>query len=932
MKPPTKPAPARQTPAARATPRRLTLLAGLLAQLIIPPVHAQSGSDAPTAPAGIRIVTDGHPQSPDDLIFSLSLEHNETLRTLQLDDDTQTNLIERFARTPGANGRQTLRLTPPIDFDLLSGHTTTLHLTIERNNDPGKEQNPGQETRPAEGQGSRPATREIRIPLNILPPDTLSETLTLRQAIPDDATTYTPQLPLRSAGNARLLAIADADGLWPHRLRDNGDTLHAEGERALALPGKNPPDAAAALGLAIVRELTPSGQRLIQPISLQPLPLAAFTADLDLFPESGSATPRFILPGAWNLDTEIRSLHNAGHRIDPDRFFRVERLDNGDLRLSARQTDATDPATLATPPLATPLYLTLERRLAGQTVTQTLRLLPAAQATSFAPAAADQRSYRILPGENVAGTPAAATASPAPNAPVVPGAPAAGKAQPLPATPLSPLASLSPPTASPRALPTTRDLSGDLTQYQYDALGNRTRITDPLARSTQMAWDAHRRPESLTQTAPEAGSSAPVTRFTYDARDQLIRLTDARHLTTTTTVDGLGQTSALDSPDTGHSPSTHDAAGNLIRLTDARGQTRTHSHDAANRLTRLAYPGASGKQLARVDFVYDEGENSKGQLTRVSEYDASGKLLLSLNYRYHADGRLLDETRHLPTAAGTTLISTQSYTWHPGGALASHTLPSGRRIDYSWNNGQLTALNLTAPGGAPQNIASNIRYHPFGGLKAYTLSNGQTLLRTIDTRGRPGDYTFGHSTRRLEHDPADRLTGINDPADPSRNATYTYDALDRLTGSTQGNRSQTWRYDLTGNRLARSRNDGSSPQSESIDIDPASNRIQRRTPDNGSPHPHQYDAAGNLLDDGQRRLDYDARGRLIQAILGSGTSLYQIDTFGRRVRKKTERGEIIFHYDLSGHLIGESRPDGTPLREIIYLHDTPVAVLIGGAS
>lgn len=916
------------TPRAHRFPRRFPrlaagfvtgLIAGLVTDLSSAPAHAQSAAapslarvadaaDVADATIAAIVVGDGRRTTPDDLILTLRLDPGETLRAIGLDDDdTQNKLIERFVRSAAPDGKTTLRLDPPIDFDRLIGSTTTLRLYIDGPRGP----------------------RERRLPLIVAPVDTLSETLTLRQIVPEGAPSYTPTLPLRQAGNARLLALVDPDGPWAHRLTETGDALYASGEQSLALTGED-----AGLSLAIVRELRPSGARLIQPVSLHPLLLSAFAADLDLVPDDG-APPRFTVPGAWNLDSELLSF--------PDRFL-IERQDNGDLRLTARSREAL--AELGYP--AAPLQLTVERRFAGQRVLQTLRL--AAPTHSDAPAPAQQPvvgdtpqtdtpqanprgSYRILPADPVSFQ--ASPASPPAASPATP---------PVAATPPTPLA---PPAAGqPAATKAARIPSGDITQYQYDALGNRTRLIDPLERSTSTAWDARNRPRTLTQPAPETAGSAPVTRLTWDARDQLTAVTDARGLTTAYAVDGLGRTSRLTSPDTGLAQSAHDAAGNLTSHTDARGQAQTRHYDAANRLVAIVHSGASGLELARVDLSYDQGTNGKGRLTGIDERDAAGKLLSSVAYTYDAQGRLASETRTLPASdarppGSPPTVATQRTTWQAGGRPASRTLPSGRVIAYTWNDGQLSGLSVSAsatasanntPGAAPRTLVSAVGYHPFGGLKRYTLGNGRTIERRIDSRGRLRDYTLGEATRTLGYDAADRIVAIDDSRDARRNAVYTYDLLDRLTGSAQDGRSQAYRFDPTGNRLERSRTPAlGSPATETTTVDPSSNRLLSLAPAGGAMRSFRYDAAGNLVDDGLRQYRYDARGRLNEALLGNASSRYQLDAFGRRVRKDVGSArEIHFHYDTAGHLVAETAADGTPLREFVYLHDTPVAVLVGG--
>jgi len=46
----------------------------------------------------------------------------------------------------------------------------------------------------------------------------------------------------------------------------------------------------------------------------------------------------------------------------------------------------------------------------------------------------------------------------------------------------------------------------------------------------------------------------------------------------------------------------------------------------------------------------------------------------------------------------------------------------------------------TPLGGAPQIVATNIVYQPFGGVKSYALGSGQTYTRDFDLDGRIASY------------------------------------------------------------------------------------------------------------------------------------------------------------------------------------------------
>lgn len=74
-------------------------------------------------------------------------------------------------------------------------------------------------------------------------------------------------------------------------------------------------------------------------------------------------------------------------------------------------------------------------------------------------------------------------------------------------------------------------------------------------------------------------------------------------------------------------------------------------------------------------------------------------------------------------------------------------------------------------------------------------------------------------------------------------------------------------------------------------------------------------------------VQYDSRGRMVQATSSIGATSYQINALGQRVRKTNTLGDTVFHYDTRGHLIAETDPGGGTKREIVYLGDIPVGVV-----
>jgi RHS repeat-associated protein len=71
--------------------------------------------------------------------------------------------------------------------------------------------------------------------------------------------------------------------------------------------------------------------------------------------------------------------------------------------------------------------------------------------------------------------------------------------------------------------------------------------------------------------------------------------------------------------------------------------------------------------------------------------------------------------------------------------------------------------------------------------------------------------------------------------------------------------------------------------------------------------PYQYDAAGNMTNDGSHAYTYDAENRLVQVDAGA-TATYVYDANGLRVRKTVGASNTDFLYDLARNVIAEGSP------------------------
>ena len=209
-----------------------------------------------------------------------------------------------------------------------------------------------------------------------------------------------------------------------------------------------------------------------------------------------------------------------------------------------------------------------------------------------------------------------------------------------------------------------------------------------------------------------------------------------------------------------------------------------------------------------------------------------------------------------------------------------------------------------------QVIVQNVQYHPFGGVKSYTLGNGRIYSRSIDLDGRIASYTLTGANVAIAYDAASRITGIGAN-------TYGYDDLDRITSAVLASSNFGFSYDAVGNRLSKT----TGANSESYTYSSTSNRIATV-----GTRSFTFDANGSTTDDALNTYAYDTRGRMVQATSTVGTTAYQVNALGQRIRKTNTSGDTVFHYDTRGRLIAESDPGGTVKRELFYLGDIPVGV------
>jgi RHS repeat-associated protein len=464
-------------------------------------------------------------------------------------------------------------------------------------------------------------------------------------------------------------------------------------------------------------------------------------------------------------------------------------------------------------------------------------------------------------------------------------------------------------------LKTQADAQANPTDFTYDANGNTNTVTDALGRVTDNDYDPLNR---LARTLQDVGGIAAETKFQYDALDNLTKVTDPKGLDTTYTYNGLGDLTQLQSPDTGTTSYTYDSAGNRQTQTDARGVTTQYGYDALNRLTTLVYPDAT----LNVAYTYDSvpaacGTGEGFALGRLSGMtDGSG----STQYCYDRFGNLV---RKVQTTNGIAFVLRYAYTL--AGQLQALIYPDGTTVDYVRDTqGRTTEVGVTRTGSPREVLLHQASYHPFGPVAGWSYGNGRQMTRSLDQDYRPlavQDPGTGGLSLAFGFDAVGNLTQLTSGTPPP--LSFVYDPLGRLTETRDGPTQaaiDTYSYDKTGNRTAHTTATGTSTYSY-----PTTNH---RLTDVGGVI-RAYDAAGNTLNIGAaKEFVYNAANRMSQVKQAGVVAMnYAYNGRGEQVRKHLGTSNTYTFYDEAGHWLGDYDNTGAPIQQALWMDDLPVGLL-----
>ncbi|MER5539553.1 RHS repeat domain-containing protein [Streptomyces mirabilis] len=267
--------------------------------------------------------------------------------------------------------------------------------------------------------------------------------------------------------------------------------------------------------------------------------------------------------------------------------------------------------------------------------------------------------------------------------------------------------------------------TGRSTTYEYDARGNRTKVTDPAGNS----WS-----------------------YTYDARGRVTSATD---------------------PDTGTTDTWYDAADRPNKVTNSLGKTTYTEYDELGRVTKVREGSETATPVK--EFTYDTLPGGLGKPVASLRHTANGDYINRVT-GYDTEYRLTGRETVIPSSTMTTGVAgtyAYAFTYTPvSGRPLSVTLPAvgglaAEKVITRYNS---DGLAESTSGSAW--YTSDVTYSPFG--EPVRTVSGSQPARVWTT-----NFIDPH-TGRLQRTVADRET-----ASPHRltDSYYSYDASGTVTSN-----------------------------------------------------------------------------------------------------------------------------------------------------
>ena len=174
-------------------------------------------------------------------------------------------------------------------------------------------------------------------------------------------------------------------------------------------------------------------------------------------------------------------------------------------------------------------------------------------------------------------------------------------------------------------------------------------------------------------------------------------------------------------------------------------------------------------------------------------------------------------------------------------------------------------------------------------------------------------------------DSAGNIEAVSNTLNPIKNQTFIYDDVYRLTEASGPYGENTYTYDKAGNRETKNKDS----INEIYNYTTGTNQLEQIA--GTETKNYTYNANGSINSVDLKQYFYNLNERLIK-VTDDGDTLgeYGYNYHGQRTHKTVNNNTTVFHYNIFGNLISETKQDGTLLKEYIYLENNPLVMIVYG--
>ena len=431
--------------------------------------------------------------------------------------------------------------------------------------------------------------------------------------------------------------------------------------------------------------------------------------------------------------------------------------------------------------------------------------------------------------------------------------------------------------------------SAPVTNYTYNANGNRVTETNPLGKVTTWTYDNLNRMTQITQPDPDGAGSltSPITKFAYDNLHRRTSLTDPDNNVTSWAFDGLNRVTAETNALSKVESFGYNAAGDLTSRTDRNGRVANFSYDNLHRRTQEQWM-SGGSAVNTFGYNFD----AASQLTSAS---ATGT---QMTYTFDNLGRVLTAsnsgTQNIPTTVQTNVYDANS-------RRTQQTATISGTADYKniWtfdNANRQTQVTQDGQSGGNTVAAKRVDFTynmagMFTGIKRYNDLTGTTLvanttfaydllarLSALDHKNATGGNLANYTWTYDNDGRITNFTNIDGYSD------YSYDSNDQVTVIDHSYQTdETYTYDANGNRTNTGYTTGTNNQVTSdgtynYTYDDEGNRTSRTKISDGTKVEYSWDHRNRLTD-----VVFKTSGGTVTKKIQ-----YQYDVFNRRIGRKLD--------------------------------------------